>query len=142
MRNCNKIILNLLYRQQYTMRKYIKKIILWSWVLALILSGAFAVSVQVPTPSGQDDIVVTGPTQVESDESTIFDIIQIVNDYLWFSIAGIAMVLLISAWIKLIMAGGDKEKTSSANRMVMGSIIAIFAAMISYAIIKLIVNLF
>jgi hypothetical protein len=59
------------------------------------LSTIFAITLQVPTPSGQDDIVVTGPTQVESNESTIFDVIQIINDYLRFSIAGVAMILLI-----------------------------------------------
>jgi len=114
----------------------------WFGLLTLNFANVFAITLQVPTPSGQEDIVVTWPSQVESNESTIFDIIQIVNDYLWFAIAGIAMVVLISAWIKLILAEWDKEKVSSANRMVISSIIAIFVAMVSYAIIKLVINLF
>lgn len=124
------------------MKKIFFKIVLWFTLLGFNLANVFAYTVQVPTPSGQEDIVVTWPTQVESNESTIFDIIQIINDYLWFSIAGIAMVVLISAWIKLILAEWDKEKVSSANRMVISSIIAIFVAMVSYAIIKLVINLF
>ncbi len=124
------------------MKKIFFKIVLWFTLLGFNLANVFAITLQVPTPSGQEDIVVTWPTQVESNESTIFDIIQIVNDYLWFSIAGIAMVVLISAWIKLILAEWDKEKVSSANRMVISSIIAIFVAMVSYAIIKLVINLF
>ncbi|HKL44202.1 MAG TPA: hypothetical protein VJ892_02910 [Candidatus Absconditabacterales bacterium] len=124
------------------MKKIFFKIVLGFTLLGFNLANVFAITLQVPTPSGQEDIVVTGPTQVESNESTIFDIIQIINDYLWFSIAGIAMVVLISAGIKLILAEGDKEKVSSANRMVISSIIAIFVAMVSYAIIKLVINLF
>jgi len=124
------------------MKKIFFKIVLWFTLLGFNLANVFAFTLQVPTPSGQEDIVVTWPTQVESNESTIFDIIQIINDYLWFSIAGIAMVVLISAWIKLILAEWDKEKVSSANRMVISSIIAIFVAMVSYAIIKLVINLF
>jgi len=124
------------------MKKIFFKIVLWFTLLGFNLANVFAITLQVPTPSGQEDIVVTWPTQVESNESTIFDIIQIINDYLWFSIAGIAMVVLISAWIKLILAEWDKEKVSSANRMVISSIIAIFVAMVSYAIIKLVINLF
>lgn len=124
------------------MKKIFSKFIVWLTLFGLNLAGVFSYTVQVPTPSGQDDIVVTWPTQLQSDESTIFDIIQIVNDYLWFAIAGVAMVVLIAAWIKLILAEGEKEKVSSANRMVISSIIAIFVAMLSYAIIKLVVNLF
>lgn len=124
------------------MKKILWKIVLWLGLLGLNLTSVFAVTVQVPTPSGQDDIVVTWPTQVESDESTIFDIIQIVNDYLWFAIAGVAMVVIIAAGIKLLIAEWEKDKVSSANRMIISSMIAIFVAMVSYALIKLAVNLF
>ncbi len=124
------------------MKKYISKFILWLLAVFITTTSVFAVTVQVPTPSGQDDIVVTGPTQVESDESTVFDIIQIVNDYLWFAIAWIAMVIIIAAGIKLILAEWDHEKVSSANRMIISSMIAIFVAILSYALIRLTVNLF
>lgn len=104
--------------------------------------NVFWVTLQVPTPSGQEDIVVTWPTQVESNESTIFDIIQIVNDYLWFSIAWVAMIVLLYGWVKLITGQGKSEVVSAANKMVISAIIAIFVSIVSYAIIKLVVNLF
>jgi hypothetical protein len=113
-----------------------------AWLVGINLSTIFAITLQVPTPSGQEDIVMTGPTQVESNESTIFDIIQIVNDYLRFSVALVAMVLLIYGWIKLITAGGNKESVSSANKIIVSAIIAIFVAIVSYALVKLVVNLF
>lgn len=124
------------------MKKHIKNIlVLWLfWVVNLVYT--FWIVVQIPTPSGQEDIVVTWPTQVESNESTIFDVIQIINDYLWFAIAGVAMLVVVYAWFNLITAHGDKDKTSSATRMVISAMIAIIVSMLSYAIIKLVVNLF
>lgn len=96
----------------------------------------------MPTPSGQEDIIVPGPTQIESNEKTIFDIIQIINDYLWFAIALMAMVVLVFGGIKLITAGDNKDAVSTANKMIISAMIAIFVAILSYAIVKLVVNLF
>lgn len=118
------------------------KLLLILSIFGLNLVNVFWITLQVPTPSGQDDIVVTWPTQVESNESTIFDIIQIVNDYLRFAIAWIAMVVLIYWWIKLITSDRNKEEVSKVNKMIVSAMIAIFAAIISYAIVKLVVNIF
>jgi hypothetical protein len=124
------------------MKKFLWKIIISISLFTLNAVNVFWITLQVPTPSGQEDIVVTWPTQVESDETTIFDIIQIVNDYLWFAIAGVAMIVLVYGWIKLITGQWNKDVVSSANKMVISSMIAIFVAILSYAIIKLVVNLF
>ncbi len=124
------------------MKKLLGKTIIILWLMGINLSTIFAITIQVPTPSGQEDIIITWPTQVESNESTIFDVIQIVNDYLWFAVAGIAMVVLVYGGIKLITAGGNKEVVSTANKMIVSAMIAIFVAILSYAIIKLVVNLF
>ncbi len=123
------------------MIKLFWKYLLWLSLLAWSFASVFSLSVQIPVPHWQEDIIVAEST-VESDESTLFDVIQIINDYLWFSIAGMAMVVLIAAGMKLIVAQWNKEETTKANRMIVSSIIAIFAAMLSYAIIKLVVNLF
>ncbi len=124
------------------MKKSMMKMLLILSVFGFNVVNVFWITLQIPTPSGQDDIVVTWPTQVESNESTIFDIIQIVNDYLWFAIAWVAMVVLIYWWIKLITAGGNKDAVSTANKMIVSAMIAIFVAILSYAIVKLVVNLF
>lgn len=124
------------------MKNLISKILVWLFMLGLSLTNVFAITLQVPTPSGQEDIVMTGPTQVESDESTIFEVIQIINDYLWFAIAWVAMVVLVFAGIKLIVARWNKEDTWAATRMITSAMIAIFASILSYSIIKLVVNLF
>ncbi|MCK9466814.1 MAG: hypothetical protein M0P94_00650 [Candidatus Absconditabacterales bacterium] len=111
-------------------------------LLGINISNVFGITLQTPNPHGQEDINVSGFTQIESDETTVFDIIQIINDYLWFAIAGVAMVVLVYGGIKLMTAGGNKDAMSTANKMIIGAIIAIFVAILSYAIIKLVVNLF
>jgi len=111
-------------------------------LLWINISNVFWITLQTPNPHWQEDINVSWFTQIESDETTVFDIIQIINDYLWFAIAGVAMVVLVYWWIKLMTAGGNKDAMSTANKMIIWAIIAIFVAILSYAIIKLVVNLF
>ena len=50
------------------------------------LFSTFAIVVEVPSSQGQEDVMVTGPTQIQSDEGTLFETIQIINTYLRFSI--------------------------------------------------------
>ena len=118
------------------------KLLLILFIFGFNLVNVFWLNINIPDPHGQEDIVVTWPTQIESDESTIFDIIQIINDYLWFSIAGVAMVVLVYWWIKLITASWKEDSVSAANKMIFSALIAIFVSILSYAIIKLVVNLF
>ena len=54
--------------------------------------STFAIVVTVPSSQGQEDVVVTSDTTIiESDESTLFATIQLINSYLWFSIGAICM---------------------------------------------------
>jgi|GEM_PF-1490853 len=50
------------------------------------LFSTFAIVVEVPSSQGQEDVMVTGPSQIQADESTLFETIQTINKYLWFSI--------------------------------------------------------
>jgi len=105
------------------------------------LFSTFAIVVEVPSSQGQEDVMVTGPTQIQSDESTLFETIQIINKYLRFSIGAICMGVLIYGWIILITAGGDPAKMKQANTLLMWALIGILIAIFSYAIIRIIVNL-
>ena len=55
------------------------------------LSFSHALIVEVPSQQGQEDVAITGPTQIQSDEGSIFETIQLINKYLWFSIAVVCM---------------------------------------------------
>ena len=103
--------------------------------------NVFALKIQVPTPSGQDDIIVNGSTNVQTDETELIDLINIVNEYLWFILAWLAFVIFVVAGIKLI-TWWTKDNMSKANKMLIWSVIAIVISMLSYALVKILINLF
>lgn len=103
--------------------------------------STFAIVVEVPSNQGQEDIIVTGPTQIQSDEGTLFETIQTINTYLRFFIGAVAMGVLIFWWIKLMTANGDPAKMKEANKLVMWALIGILIAIFSYAVVRIIVNL-
>ena len=106
------------------------------------LFSTFAIVVEVPSSQWQQDVIVTGPTTVQADESTLFSTIQLINSYLRFSIGSICMGVLIFWWIKLITAQGDPAKMKEANKLLMWALIGILVAIFSYVIVRIIVNLF
>lgn len=103
--------------------------------------STFAIIVEVPSSHGQDDVMVTWPTQVQGDEGTFYETIQTINKYLRFSIGVVCMGVLIFWWIKLITASGDPAKMKEANKLLMWAIIGILIAIFSYALVRIIVNL-
>lgn len=106
-----------------------------------MLFSTFAIVVEVPSSQGQEDVIVTGPTQIQGDESTFFDTIQTINTYLRFSIGVICMGVLIYWWIKLITAQWDAAKMKESNKLLMWALIGILIAIFSYAIVRIIVNI-
>lgn len=123
------------------MKKFLVKIAIILWILWINISNIFALKLLVPTPSGQDDIIVNWSTQIKTDEVELIDTINIVNEYLWFILAWLAFVIFVIAGIKLI-AWWEKDNLSKANKMLVWSAIAIVVSMLSYALVKLLINLF
>ncbi len=60
--------------------------IMYSLFGLMSIFSTFAIVVEVPSSQGQEDVIVTGPTQIQADESTLFETIQTINSYLWFAI--------------------------------------------------------
>ena len=106
-----------------------------------MLFSTFAIVVEVPPSQGQQDVIVTWPTTIQGNESTLFDTIQTINKYLRFSIWAICMGVLIYWWIKLITAQWDAAKMKESNKLLMWALIGILIAIFSYAIVRIIVNL-
>ncbi len=121
----------------------IKKII--SGILALVplvVITCNAIVLQVPSDGLQEDIYVTWPTQVQWDESSFFELIQTINTYLWFAIWVVCMAVLVYWGFVLISGQWNPEKMKQANKLLMGALIGILISVFSYALIKLIINLF
>lgn len=124
-----------------------KKLIykLFTWFLFgffLIYSFWSAIEVRIPYDWGQQDLYNNAWSVVQGNESTIFTTIQLVNQYLWFSLAFVFFVILIIGAVKLIGSGGDKKHLNGAIKMLAGGAVGIVIAMVSYTIVKLLTNLF
>lgn len=134
---------NIFYFSEYTIhmiKNFIHAVIYTLFGLTSIFS-TFAIVVEVPPSQGQKDVIVTGPTVVQADEWTLFELIQKINSYLRFAIWVVCMALLIIWWIQLITANGNDAKMKQANKLLMWALIGILISIFSYAIIRIIVNL-
>jgi len=108
--------------------------------------GAFspisAIKVAVPDWDWESDVIVPlGEEIIETDEKHIFDIIQIINKYLRFSIGAICMVLLIFAGIRLISANWNEEVIKKTSNLLTGALVGLAISILSWAAVRLLVNI-
>lgn len=128
------------------MKSILKYIIMSFWILSFAFipfENTFSARLILPNATSQEDTNIWN-TQLDngsSNESTIFEYIRIINSYLWFSIGWIAMAILLYAWILMITAWWDKSKVWKAWKLALYCLIWIVAAMLSYTIVNLIINL-
>jgi len=108
---------------------------------ATLLTFTQAVNVDVPDSNRDQDVNIAWPTTIQGEEKHIFILIQKINDYLWFSIAAICFGLLIYAWVKLMSASWNEEEMKKSNKLLTWAIIWLIVAIVSYAVVRLIVNL-
>jgi hypothetical protein len=73
------------------MKKILRLGIFGLFISVASLSFSHALVVEVPSQQGQEDVAVTGPTQIQTDEGSIFDTIQLINKYLRFAISVVCM---------------------------------------------------
>lgn len=129
-------------------KKNILQKILFSLVAISVLSFSFtwtiaAVKVQIPEGNRESDIMVTpDESQIQSNETDIFELIQVINKYLWFSIGAVSLVGIIIWWFRLLTSEWDEEANKKTSKMLLWAAIGLGVAMLSYAIVRLIVNLF
>lgn len=131
------------------MKKYILRLItLLTGIFILIPNIVQAdrkYELVMPNPSWEWDLnEIIKSENIETDETELIDIINIINKYLRFSLAWIAMIIFVYAWFMLIVWWwkDNKDNFKKANNMLLISGIAIVISMLSYSIIKLVTNLF
>lgn len=125
------------------MIKRITIALIWFFAISMPL---FAVEVRIPTDHWGDDYNVTlkeqtSNTRVRGDENTLFSTINLVNEYLWWSFGAICAGVVIYGGYQLITANGDKNAMKKGQRAFIWSWIGLGIAMLSYALVKFIVNL-
>lgn len=124
------------------MFKHIFISLIWLISSLSFFQQTFAITVELPRTQGNIDIAVVWPEEISWDESTFFDTIQMVNQYLWFWLWFICMAVLVWGGIQLITASGDADKMKKTNKLLMGALIGILISILSYSVIRLVVNLF
>jgi beta-lactamase regulating signal transducer with metallopeptidase domain len=124
------------------MKKFMSWVIIWG---SLLVNKVFALTIetvnltQSSTPVGWQANRL-GP--ITSDSKAYLNIINIINDYLWFWLAAVCVGVLVYVGIKLMTAQWDKTKMQETNRALVGIIIGLALAYFSYTIIRMIANWF
>lgn len=124
------------------MFKHIFISLIWLISSLSFVQQTFAITVELPRTQGNIDIAVVWPEEISWDEWTFFDTIQMINQYLWFWLGAVCMFVLVWGGIQLITASGDADKMKKTNKLLMGALIGILISILSYSVIRLVVNLF
>lgn len=102
---------------------------------------SFALNVVVPAAWGEKDLNINY-THVTWWENTTMELIQMINEYLWFFVWLVAFLLVAYSGFKIITAQGEKEQISKSYDLLIGSVVVIFISLLSYTLVRLVVNLF
>ena len=98
--------------------------------------------IETPPVTAHNDLNTTTQTRVYGDEEDLFYYIQTINEYLWFSIAALCFGVLIYSGFKMVASEGEEGSFTSATNTMKWAGIGIGIALLSYAVIRLVVNLF
>lgn len=136
-------LLQLLLFHHFSLLSYRMKLLkIWIVCAVIVIFPLFshALELYLPKDWWQTDLHVEH-TRINGQEKDIITIIQVVNDYLWFWVGLIGLLLLAYSWIKILTAQGDKKQISDSYNLIIAAIIMIFVAILSRVIVKLVVNL-
>lgn len=83
----------------------------------------------------------TDITDVQGTRS-IFNIILLVNEYLWFAIWFFCFLFMVRNWFQLITAQGDSDQTKKSTKSLIWAAIWIAVCLLAYIIVNIAVKLF
>lgn len=118
-----------------------KIVIMFSLGFVLFVNSSFSINISIPNDQSQPDVAVLWSTNIERTESNLFDIINWINDYLWFGIWVICLWALVYGWFGLITSQWSEDKMKKANKILLWALVWILISILSYAIVRLVVNL-
>ncbi|MDD2536922.1 MAG: hypothetical protein PHU61_00285 [Candidatus Absconditabacteria bacterium] len=106
--------------------------------IPLLFTSLGAVNVQLPKGNFED---VHTKTQADSGRQKVLATVAFVNNYLWFFIGFLCFLFATWSGIQLIISRGNKDEFNKATKMLIGAIVGIFIAFISYGLVRVVVNL-
>ncbi len=119
---------------------------LFLWIVFLFCTvvawaSAFALEVVTPSAGGQADVNITH-TVIDWNEDHVIELIKTINWYLWFFVGLVAFILVVYSWFNMITAWGDKETIKKSYHILIAALASIVIALLSYTMVRLVVNLF
>ena len=101
-----------------------------------------SIRISIPPSDGFKDIAVIGSQQLEGQGELVTNYIQSANSYLRFTITIVAFAALAYTWLQLMgnPLWSDNRKTALKN-MIFGAWIALVIVMMSYTIVRIVINL-
>lgn len=79
---------------------------------------------------------------IQADADGYVNVINVVNEYLWFWLAAVAVWVLVYAGFMLMTAQWDKAKMKQANQALVWLVIGLAVAYFSYTVIRMVANWF
>lgn len=124
----------------------LKKVFSSIVILSSFFMPIFWVEVRLPNDQVGDDINITtqwqmSNTRIRGDEKTLFNTVNLVNNYLRWSFTIVCTILVIYGGFELITANGDKKALKRAQWTFIGTWVWIAIAMLSYAIVRILSNI-
>lgn len=109
-------------------------------IFSIIPILSFAISVKTPQPSA--DEVGGSSTDITAESDFWVDIIQTATKYAWVFLVVIAFGVLLRGGFLLMWSQWEDEEMRKWNRMITYTLVWFIIALLSYIIIKLVINLF
>jgi len=107
--------------------------------LTIFFSFNQILSYQVDLPSSTSDVK---SESIIDGWSYYVKLSKTINTYLWIAVWFVSLIVVLYAWFLLVSSSWNPEDLKKANKMLIWWLVWIFVSLLSYLIIKLLVNLF
>ena len=118
-----------------------KKILLF---LVMTLSSLFSFWYQVDLPSPTSNIQSEWTILSSSSQkhSYFFNVFKVLTTYIWLFTWVVAFWVVLYAWFLLVSSHWTPEDLKKANKMLVWWLVWIFVSLLSYLLVKVLINLF
>lgn len=117
-------------------------ILIWIFLTNILISIVFWVTIEIPPVNGSDDIISPDGDTIIWETNSWMNLMKQANEYVWFVLFLVAMIMLIVGGYWLITAEWDSAYLKKANKLVIYGLVWIVISISSYFIVKLLVNMF
>lgn len=108
----------------------------------MMISKLIAIKLSIPPSNGYEDIAVQWTQHLQSNGDLVYNYVQLANQYLWFSIIVICFAAVVRLWFKLMTnPPGSDDGKGVLKDTILGLGAGLIVAMISYTIVRLVINI-